>query len=166
MAIKLLEPQQSETLAELERKSNRENHFFRAMAHVPEVLKNFPPLYGAIMGRGSVDRRLKELAYLTVSYVNECPYCTAAHTATGRKAGITEDEMQALRTEQDHGFQPQERAVIGYARDLTRTAAADDTRDALYEFFNDEQIVELTLVIAMANFTNRFNNGLGIQPES
>ena len=43
---------------------------------------------------------------------------------------------------------------------MTRNADADDTRDALLEHFNDEQIVEITLVAAMANFTNRFNNGL------
>jgi alkylhydroperoxidase family enzyme len=48
---------------------------------------------------------------------------------------------------------------------LTRTADTADTRSALLEHFNDEQVVEITLVAAMANFTNRFNNGLGIQPE-
>ena len=34
------------------------------------------------------------------------------------------------------------------------------------EYFSEEQLVELTLVIAMANFTNRFNNGLNVQVES
>jgi uncharacterized peroxidase-related enzyme len=164
-AIRLVDPSQNEQLAELEQKARRPNHFFRAMAHRPEVLKAFPALYGAVMGPGTVDRRLKELAYLAVSYANECPYCTAAHTTTGRKAGITEEEMRALQTEQDHSFSEPERAVIQYARELTRTAVADDTGDALAEHFNDEQIVEITLVVAMANFTNRFNNGLGVQPE-
>lgn len=165
-AIKLIEPQNNEFLADLERKSNRANHFFRTMAHRPDVLKNFVPLYGAIMGPGSVDRRTKELVYLTVSYANECPYCLSAHTGPGRKAGIAEEEMRAIQTEQDHGFSEPERAAIRYARELTRDAAADESREALYEHFNDEQIVELTLVAAMANFTNRFNNGLGIQPEA
>ena len=164
-AIKLVEPAQNEFLAELERKSNRANHFFRTMANRPDVLKNFVPFYGAIMGPGPVERRIKELVYLTVSYANECVYCTAAHTATGRKAGITEQEMIALRTEQDHSFSPPERAAIQYARELTQTADGEDTRDALYEHFDDEQIVEITLVAALANFTNRLNNGLSLQPE-
>jgi len=165
-SIRLVEPAQNEYLAELESKSKRENRFFRTMANRPEVLKAFVPLYGAIMGPGSVDRRVKELVYLASSYANECAYCTAAHTASGKKAGITDQELRALQTEQDHGFSPNEKAAIQYARELTRTAAADESRDALYEHFNDEQIVELTLVAAMANFTNRFNNGLGLQPES
>lgn len=164
-AIKPVEPTQNAFLAELEGKSGRENRFFRAMAHRPEVLKSFVPLYSAIVGPGAVDRRMKELVYLTVSYTNECPYCTAAHVASGRRAGITEEEMRALQTEQDHGFSGPERAAIRYARELTQTAAADDSREALYEHFNDEQIVEITLVAAMANLTNRFNNGLQIEPE-
>jgi len=164
-AIKPVQPGENAYLAELERKSGRENNFFRAMAHSPDVLERFVPLYAAVVGRGAVDRRIKELVYLTVSYTNECPYCTAVHQASAPKAGITEDEMRALQTQQDHGFTDAERAAIRYARELTQTAAADDSRDALYEHFNDRQIVEITLVAAMANFTNRFNNGLEVRPE-
>jgi len=165
-AVKLVDPAQSQELAELEQKARKENHFFRGMAHRAEALRAFVPLYGAIMRPGSVERRVKELAYLTASYANECPYCTAAHIAAGRKAGITDAELEALQTQQDHTFSEVERAVIRYARELTQTAAAHESRPALQEHFSDEQIVELTLVVAMANFTNRFNNGLGILPES
>jgi uncharacterized peroxidase-related enzyme len=165
-AIKMVEPAQNEFLAGLEAKAKRPNHFFRTMANRPEALKAFVPFYGAIMGPGPVERRIKELVYLTVSYANECPYCLAAHTAGGRKAGITEDEMRAVQTEQDHSFSAPERAAIQYARELTQTADAAETRAALAEHFDDEQIVEITLVAAMANFTNRFNNGLGLQPEA
>jgi uncharacterized peroxidase-related enzyme len=165
IAINLVEPAQNEFLAGLEKRSNSANHFFRTMANRPEVLKNFVPLYGAIMGPGAVDRRTKELVYLTVSYSNKCAYCTAAHIASGRKAGVSEDEMRALESEQDSGFSGPERAAIQYARELTRTADAAQTRAALNEHFNDEQIVEITLIAAMANFTNRFNNGLDLLPE-
>ncbi len=116
----MVEPAENEFLAGLEAKSKARSPFFRAMAHRPEVLQNFVPLYGAVMGRGSVERRVKELVYLTCSYANECAYCTAAHVAGGRKAGITEEEMQALQTEQDHGFGEAERAAIRYARELTQ----------------------------------------------
>jgi uncharacterized peroxidase-related enzyme len=164
-AIKLIDPTQNELLRELEQKSGKESRFFRTMANRPDVLKTFVPFYAAVVGKGSVERRIKELVYLTASYANECAYCTAAHLASGRKAGITEDEIRALQTEQDHSFAPAEKAAILYARELTQTADGADTREALYEHFNDEQIVEITLVAAMANFTNRFNNGLDIMPE-
>jgi uncharacterized peroxidase-related enzyme len=165
-AIKAIDPVQNEFLSELEKRSGRANLFFRTMANRPEVLKTFVPFYGMIMGPGLVDRRTKELVYLTVSYANECAYCTAAHLASGKKAGISEDEVRALQTQQDHSFSPAEKAAIQYARELTQTADGADTREALYEHYNDEQIVEITLVAALANFTNRFNNGLDLQPES
>ncbi len=164
-AIKLVDPAQNEVLAGLEAKSKKPSPFFRAMAHRPKALESFVPLYGAIMGPGAVDRRVKELVYLTCSYANECAFCTSSHVAAGKKAGITDDEMRALQTVQDHNFSAPERAAIAYARELTQSASGDDTRDALFEHFNDEQVVELTLVAAMANFTNRFNNGLTILPE-
>jgi uncharacterized peroxidase-related enzyme len=165
-AIKMVDPQQDEFLAGLESKAKRANHFFRTMANRPEVLKTFVPLYGAIVGPGSVDRRTKELVYLTCSLANRCAYCTAAHTASGKKAGITDEEMRAIQGEQDSGFSAPERAAIRYARELTRTPNAPQSRDELFEHFSNEQIVEITLVSAMANFTNRFNNGLMLQPES
>src|SRR5215471_10763486 len=164
-AIRPIDPSQNEFLSQLEQKSGRENRFFRTMANRPDVLKTFVPFYAAVVGKGSVERRVKELVYLTVSYANECAYCTASHLASGKKAGITDDEIRALQTEQDHNFPPAEKAAIQYARELAQTADGSDTRDALYEFYNDEQIVELTLVAAMANFTIRFNNGLDIGPE-
>lgn len=165
-AIRLVDPSESEFLAELEKKAKKPNVFFRTMANRPEVLKNFVPLYGSIVGPGSVDRRTKELVYLATSYSNQCAYCSAAHQASAPKAGVSEAEMQALRNGELGGFSAAEQAAIRYALELAKTANAVSSKEALREHFQDEQIVELTLVAAMANFTNRFNNGLGVQPEA
>ena len=165
-AVKLVDPAESEILAALEAKTRKANLFFRVMAHRPEVLRNFGPFYSAIVGPGSVDRRTKELVYLTCSYTNACAFCSASHSASGAKAGITADEMDALQAGRDDGFSAPERAAIQFARDLTRTATAPESRAALSGHYTDEQVVELTLVAAMANFTNRFNNALAIQPEA
>ena len=165
MAISRIDPAQNEFLAGLEARGKQENPFYRVMAHRPKVLENFVPFYGAIAGPGALERRLKELAYLVASIANRCAYCTAAHLPGARKAGISEDEIRAIESEQNAGFAPAEQALIAYARELTRNArVADAARDALAAHFTEEQVVELTLVVAMANFTNRFNNGLGILP--
>jgi uncharacterized peroxidase-related enzyme len=158
-----VDPATNEALAELERKTGPSN-FYRAMAHKPDVLAAFPKLYGSIMGRGALDRRLKEMIYLAVATVNECSYCTAAHLAGARKAGLTEREIEDIQSETNQNFSASEQTALHYAREMTR-ACADEygTREHLREQFSEEQLVELTLVIAMANFTNRFNNGLNIQ---
>jgi len=163
-SIKTVDPAENEFLASLEARSKQASLFFRALANRPEVLKTFVPFYGAVMGPGSVERRIKELVYLTCTYANHCAFCTAAHTASGKKAGVTEQEMQSLQAGTDEGFSQPELAAIRYARELTRTAAAATPRGAPATHFHDAQIVELTLVAATANWTNRFNNGLGILP--
>jgi uncharacterized peroxidase-related enzyme len=160
-----VDPANNQALSELERKTGPSN-FFEAMAHKPDVLATFPKLYGAIMGPGSLDRRLKEMVYLAVSTVNECKYCTAHHLTGARKAGLSERDIEDVQSETNQSFSPAEQAAMHYAREMTR-ACADEfgTREHLRENFSEEQLVELTLVIALANFTNRFNNGLNIQVE-
>ena len=50
---------------------------------------------------------------------------------------------------------------------MTRGAAAirEGTLQELAQYYNVDQIVELTLVICMANFTNRINDALQIEPD-
>jgi len=47
---------------------------FATMAHRPDVLNKFVPLYGAIIQGGTVKQRYKELAYLKTSLINGCEY--------------------------------------------------------------------------------------------
>lgn len=164
-SVKMVDPSENEFLASLESKTKKANPFFRVMANRPEALKNFVPFYGAVAGPGSVDRRTKELVYLAVSYTNQCAFCSSAHEDAGRKAGITDEELKTLKSGGESGFSDAELAAIRYARELTKTANATATRDALKAHYNDEQIVELNMLTAVANFTNRFNNGLAILPE-
>jgi uncharacterized peroxidase-related enzyme len=164
--IKRVDPAENAFLASLESKAKQPNPFLRAMANRPEALKNFVPFYAALVGPGTVDRRIKVMVYLATSYANQCAFCIAANLPGGHKAGLTEDELRQLENWQDEGFNPAERAAIRYARELARTARAQTSRDEMFQHFTHEQIVEITLVAAMANFTNRFNNGLEILPEA
>ena len=54
-----------------------------------------------------------------------------------------------------------------YADGVTRGASAlrEETLQELRTHFSEDQIVELTLVICMANFTNRFNEALKLTPD-
>jgi AhpD family alkylhydroperoxidase len=118
------------------------------------------------MEAGTLDRRLKEIVYLAVSMVNECNYCTHHHEDTALKVGLSDREIEDIRNETDQGFNPKERAALRYAREMTREAEPDgDTRDALWRIFTTDQLVELTLIVCLAAFTNRFSNGLSIPVE-
>jgi alkylhydroperoxidase family enzyme len=75
-------------------------------------------------------------------------------------AGLTFYERSSL-------FDEREKAVIGFADRVTRAATTvrDADLEALRRWLSEDQIVELTLVIAVANFTNRVNDGLRVDPD-
>ena len=137
--------------------------FFGTMARVPEALAHFVPFYSAVIEHGTVERKYKELAYLKTSLINGCEYCYRAHAASGKKNGVSDDQIKALAFyHRSPAFDAKEKAVILYAERVTRGAAGirANALDELKQYFNDDQIVELTLTVSIANLTNRFNDAL------
>jgi alkylhydroperoxidase family enzyme len=59
-----------------------------------------------------------------------------------------------------------ERLALRYAEEMTRKVQVDpDLVAALRQHLPPEALVQLTLSIAAANFTNRFNEALGTELE-
>ena len=67
-------PELQEIYAKLTGANGFMPNFFGVMAHAPAVLQAFLPLYGAIMNKGTLEPRYKELAYLKTSRINGCEY--------------------------------------------------------------------------------------------
>ena len=137
----------------------------KALAHRPEMLKNFLPFYASV-GR-SLDRKLYELVYLRVSLINGCHYCTQHHVASSKRAGLTADDWSALRAGDYSRYSEKERAALTYIEKLTRTP--HDLTDAdfapLTKEFSEPEIVDLHLLAGLANLTNRFTDPLGLELE-
>lgn len=56
--------------------------------------------------------------------------------------------------------------MLRYAEQLTRGAAVDDALHAeIRGHLSDREIVELAATVATANYTNRINGALAIEPE-
>src|SRR5271157_6503930 len=66
------------------------NNFWKALAHDPATLRRTWESIKQIMAPGALDALTKELIYLAVSTSNQCPYCIASHTASARKAGMSD----------------------------------------------------------------------------
>lgn len=142
--------------------------FFGVMARVPDALTHFLPLYSAVIDKGSVEAKYKELAYLKTAQINGCEYCFRAHSASGKKNGVTEGQIKALNFfGRSSAFDAKEKAVLLYAERVTRGASGirPAALQELKQYFTDDQIVELTLTVAIANFTNRFNDAMLTTPD-
>lgn len=82
-----------------------------------------------------------------------------------KRQGVTDEQIAALKEPGGRHrelFTPEEQAVLRYSDLLTSYPGNIDQSDidALGTCFSEEQIVELVLVIAAANLTNRINDGL------
>jgi uncharacterized peroxidase-related enzyme len=170
MAIEVLEREQAaESIRplydKLAQKSGRVVNFFKMLAHKPNILGPFMDFYSQVWTPGALSPKIKELAYLRTSLMNGCEYCSRSHSASGKRQGITDEQIQALK--EPHGssrdlFNAEERAALQYAEKLTAWPASiqEADMDGLGQHFNTEQIAELVLTIATANLTNRINEGM------
>jgi uncharacterized peroxidase-related enzyme len=157
-----------ELFEKLAARAGKVPNMFAAMAHRPDALKAFLPLYAVIINQGTVEAKYKELAYLRASMVNGCEYCTRAHSASSKRAGVTAEQIAALPFyTRSPLFDEKEKATILYADRVTRAAITLRVAELeeLRKFYDEGQIVELTLAICMANFTNRFNDALENIPD-
>ena len=137
----------------------------KAMAHNPQALVPFLAFYQAA-GK-SLDRKLWEMVYLRVSFLNGCEYCARHHVGSSRKIGLGPEDWQALKNGDLTRFSDAERVALAYAEKLTRAPGSitDDDLETLKLYFRDEQIVDLHLLVGLANLTNRFTSPLGLELE-
>ena len=78
----------------------------KSMGAVPNLIATMarsPAVAGAYLGfaqalsGGTLPRRLREQIALVVGEANACGYCVAAHTASGKRSGLTEEETKEAR---------------------------------------------------------------------
>ena len=129
-------------------------NFLRVFANSPAALKALLGLYG-VASEGSLSPQTRERIAVTLAQQNECEYCLSAHTAIGRKAGLTGNEMSANRA----GSSEDAKAAVAVklARSLSEhkgevtTAELIEARNAGY---SDADIVEIITHVGMNILTN------------
>jgi uncharacterized peroxidase-related enzyme len=129
-------------------------NFLAILAQSPDALKAFLGLH-EIAESGSLDPQTRERIALVVAQGNACEYCVSAHTAIGRKAGLTGSEIEANRagTSQD----AKAAAAVAFAQALNSNlgevtqAEFDAVREAGY---GDAEIVEIITHVGMNILTN------------
>jgi len=132
-------------------------NMFRAVANSPAALQSMWGSFGAL-GNGSITPQLGEKIAVAVADRNRCEYCLAAHTALGRKAGATAEEMAAAQAGLSN--EPKTAAALAFALKVVdaRGQVADTDVARLREAgFSDEEIVEILAHVALNLFTNYVN---------
>ena len=141
----------------------------RVYAFRPRHLELWNAFYDDLMrGDSGLSKEQREMIAVVVSTINRCHYCMVSHAAALRK--LTGDPLlvEQLRTNYKYAeIEPRERAMLDFAVKLTEQShrSSEEDLEALREAgWSDEDVMDITEVAAMFNFTNRLASGLGWVP--
>ena len=137
-------------------------NMFKAVANSPAALKSMWGAFGAL-GGGVIPAKLGEQIAVAVADRNACEYCLAAHTALGRKAGVSGEALAAAQA--GESADPRTAAVLRFVLQLVNERGQVDAADVQAlrdQGVNDEQIVEIVAHVALNLFTNYVNVALAV----
>jgi AhpD family alkylhydroperoxidase len=115
----------------------------------------------------AIDMPTVDLICLYTSLLNGCRYCIDDAAGEALARGRQAEDMLALGGDLGAVFPAATVACLDFARAITLDPAAvsDEQVSGLREHFSNEAVLEITLVVAMKNFWNRFATSLRIPPE-
>lgn len=143
----------------------------RLMVHSPGGARAFGKLGTYIRFGSKLDPRLRELAILQVGWLARSPYEWSHHVKIGFDFGVDDADIRGLIAEsagQASELDPQARAVLRAAREMTEgLAASDESFAALRGFLNEADLTDLVLTIAFYNAVVRFlaTMQIDVEPE-
>jgi alkylhydroperoxidase family enzyme len=145
----------------------------RIAAHTPMITMLMLPFTATLQREGAgglLSSKIKEIAIIKTSHLNGCAYWYAHNTSLGQAAGITEEQVLVIGSD-DYMESPllsdRQKAAVLWAEHVTKNTARsrDDIFEIVSQSFNESEIVELTMVSAYFNMNNRFIDSLKIPIE-
>lgn len=138
-------------------------------AKSPKLFITVASLYGVLDRKKSpLSPILRSLVTVLVSQINSCRFCVDLNSATLIKRTQSEAKCDELPNWRESKlFTEQERAALNYAERMTFSDQGVDNAcfTQLRQFFSEDDIVELTALIAFQNMSSKFNSALDIEPQ-
>jgi AhpD family alkylhydroperoxidase len=130
----------------------------RVLANSPTTMNAFFGL-NATMGQGQLPARLREQIAIAVGNAQGCRYCVSFHTFLGRKAGLSDSELDIARS--GRAPNPKDEAAIQFARQIAakRGGVSDAELAAVRAAgWSDGAVVEILGNVIAASFGNYLNH--------
>lgn len=135
-----------------------EINLLRSLANSPAALGAFAGAFGAL-SKGELSGAEREAVALAVSEMNGCGYCIAAHTAIGRGAGLTREQVLSAR--RGSGAEGKLGALVRFVRAVHANGGRVSDVDVgsfRAAGYGDGAIAEVVANYALTVYTNTFNN--------
>jgi 4-carboxymuconolactone decarboxylase len=115
----------------------------------PEMARRAVQLSAYLRQESTLPQKIQELAMLTTARALDCQYVWNAHAASGRRAGLSDALVDALRDNRPlPSMPPDEAAVVNYGMEFYQThKVSDATFRAALEQFGPRGLSELTTLM-------------------
>lgn len=115
----------------------------------------------------ALDPKLLALVKMRASQINGCAFCLHMHSEEARKHGESDDRLLLLDAWHESSmYTERERAALAWTESLTKVAesrAPDDVYADVTKQFSEDELVALSIAIAMINAWNRLSIGFRAQ---
>jgi 4-carboxymuconolactone decarboxylase len=143
-------------------------NIYRLLLHSPSLAATWFEHLNSVRWGTELDGRLRELVIIRIAQINRCTYALRQHVPKLALAdGVSVDECHAVADW--HGssfFDDREHAALAYAEAMTsEQGVSEEVFAPLRQFFNERQVVELTVLIGTYTMHNKVLEALRVDLE-
>lgn len=142
----------------------------KTMHHRPRIAYAFIEMNKAVMeNQGQVTSALKRMIAYISSNVAGCRYCQAHAIRAAERYGAEKEKLENIWDYKIHpSFSEAEKTALdfAYAASTVPNSVTDDIAENLCKYWDEGEIVEITGVIALFGFLNRWNDSMGTEMEN
>ena len=140
---------------------------FRMVAGTQRGLRPFLQLGSAVLS-SSLDARRREIAVLRVAHATGASYERAQHERLARHAGVSDEEINAIATEESvSSLDPEANLICRVADEVSRNVRlSDHTLEEIIDRYGPREAAELILLVSYYNMVSRFLESTRVELEA
>ena len=132
------------------------NNLVRATYNNPEMHRGFASLSGRVHTASHLSARIRELAVLRTAAALGADYEWGNHVPGARAAGLTDDEIRALRSGDLSGFSRTDEIAIRFAEAVENRTVDDALWAEASQTFTPVELHDLAMVTTFYGLASRF----------
>jgi len=134
------------------------------LAHAEDSIRHYARFGNSLLTQAKLNPRFREIAILRVATLCNCEYEWTQHIPFGKNAGLTGEQMDAVKKGGDSKLLTErDIAVIRYTDEVVKKVKASDEAFAgIQSFLDPREIAELTLSICYWEMVAKCIESLGV----